>query len=126
MTTYRLGYPSELKRVLQAVLPRRNGVHMPIVRVTPRDSDHRRCAAYDADHYELQVYYVPTTEPNDLDRLEKALGEVSGVRLTTQVRRLLGRNAVTNPDWPDRLGISRRSIHDLRPQVLALISDRAC
>lgn len=125
MTTYRLGYPSELKRELHAVLPRQNEMHPPVVRVTPRDRAEHRCAAYDADHYEVHVYYVPKTDTDELDRLEKALGEVSGVYLTTQVRRMPGSNAVTNPEWPARLGTSRRDLGDLRPQVLALIGDTA-
>ena len=121
MTTYRLPYPAELVRKLQRILPRETAWGMLCVRVTPRDRAQRKCAAYDADHYELQAFYT-TMSPEPLDRLETALAEVCGVYLTTQVRGQ-ERNAVMNPEWPAALGERRRGFHDLRPQVLALIRD---
>jgi hypothetical protein len=121
MTTYRIGLPSVLKRGLEQELPHRDGAMLG-VRVTPRDRAERRCAAYDADHYEVQAYYT-RTDHDALDLLEKAIAELPGVYLTTQVVSERDRNAVTNPEWPVPLGISRRGFHDLRPQVLALISD---
>jgi hypothetical protein len=122
VTTYRTGYPSELKHRLERVLPGQD--RTLVVRVTPRDRAHRKCAAWSADHYEVQAYYAVTSH-DALDVLEKALGEVPGVYLTTQVRTLAGRlrNTVTNPGWPAALGTSRRGLHELRPQVLALIAD---
>lgn len=121
MSTYRLGYPSGLINQLQHSLPRPRGTGSLVVRVTPRDRAERKCAAYDADHYEIQAYYT-TTDPDALDHLEKALRELPGVSVTTQVR---GRecNEVTNPDWPVQLGARRRGFHLLRPQVMALIAD---
>jgi len=110
--------PAILKRQLEATLPSRNGTL--VVRVTPRDSAHRKCAAWNADHFEVQAYYT-TTGPDALDLLERALQELPGVYLTTQVRGP-GRNQVTNPEWPAALGASRRGFFDLRPQVVALIS----
>jgi hypothetical protein len=121
MTTYRLGFPSDLKRKLQNSLPRPHGAGSLVVLVTPRDCAERKCAAYDADHYEIQAYYT-TTDPDALDLLEKALHELPGVSATTQVRGR-ERNEVTNPDWPTCLGIRRRGFHMLRPQVIALIAD---
>lgn len=121
MTTYRIGLPSELKRELEYTLPLQHGTGSPVVRVTPRDRDQRKCAAYGAHHYEVHAFYT-TTDTDSLDLLEKALREIPGVYLTTQVRGR-GRNEVTNPDWPTALGISRRGFRELRPQVLALIGD---
>src|ERR1022692_4318450 len=76
VTTHRIGYPSDLRRQLEGALPRQNGT--PVVRVTPRDRAHRKCAAWSADHYEVQAYYT-TTDSDSLDRLEKALRERPGV-----------------------------------------------
>ncbi len=118
VTIHRM-HPSELRRQLECALPRQNGTLPPVVRVTPRDDAHRKCAAWSAHHYEVQVYYT-TTDSGSLDRLEQALREMPGVYLTTQVRGR-GRNEVTNPEWPAALGASRRGFHDLRPQVLALV-----
>lgn len=122
MTTYRLPYPAELVRKLQGSLPRETAGGMLCVRVTPRDRDQRRCAAYDADHYEVQAFYT-TMSPALLGELEAALAEVPGVYLTTQVCGAGDRNTVINPAWPAALGERRRAFHDLRPQVLALIRD---
>ena len=123
VTTYRLGLPSELKRALISALPRQNDTYSPVVRVTPRDGEGRKCSAYAAEMYEIQAYYT-TTDPGSLDLLQKALGEMPGVFLTTQVRPVRGAgNEVTNSAWPAKLGVSRRGLHQLRPQVLALISD---
>ena len=117
-----LTYPSDLKRQLECTLPRHNGTLAPVVRITPRDGAHRKCAVWSAHHYEVHAYYT-TTSAGALDRLEEALRELPGVYLTTQVRpRGQLRNEVTNPAWPAVLGTSRRGLHDLRPQVLALIS----
>lgn len=121
MTTYQTGLPAELKRRLEYLLPRQHGTCSPSVRVTPRDRTERKCAAYAADHYEVQAYYT-TTDANSLDLLEKALRELPGVYATTQVRRR-GGNELTNPEWPAAAGPGRRGFDDLRPQVIALISD---
>jgi hypothetical protein len=121
MTTYETGLPSDLKRRLEYLLPRQHGTCSPIVRVTPRDHAERKCAAYVADHYEVQAYYT-TTDADSLDLLEKALRELPGVYMTTQVRGR-GRNELTNPEWPAAAGTARRGFHDLRPQVIAFISD---
>jgi hypothetical protein len=118
----RLGLPSEVKRSLEYALPRQGGRYPPVVRVTPRDSSYRKCAAWAADIYEVQAFYT-TTDSGSLDRLEEALGEMPGVVMTTQVRGR-ERNVATNPDWPAALGPARRGFHQLRPQVLAIIGDR--
>lgn len=112
--------PSELKRQLERTLPDREGATL-WVRVTPRDRRERKCAVYAADHYEVQAYYT-STDRHALDLLERALGELPGVYLTTQVHGR-DRNAVTNSAWPAALGERRRGFHDLRPQVLALLRD---
>jgi hypothetical protein len=122
VSTYRLGFPSDLKYRLQNYLPRRHETGSLVVLVTPRDRADRKCAAYDADHYEIQAYYT-TTDSDALDLLEKALRELPGVSATTQVRGGRERNEVTNPDWPAQLGARRRGFHMLRPQVMALIAD---
>lgn len=121
MSTYRLALPSELKRQLQGLLPCQHGTYPPVLRVTARDRAERKCPVYDADHYEVQAYYT-TTDSDSLDLLEKAFRELPGVYATTQVRGR-GHNEVTNPDFPTRLGVSRRGLHQLRPQVIALIGD---
>lgn len=120
MTTNWIGYPSDLKAQLELALPHQDEAGSAVVRVTPRDRGYRKCAAWSAHCYEVQVFYY-TTVPGSLDRLEQALRGTTGVYLTTQVRGNHGRNAVTNPQWPAALGTSRRGLHDLRPQVLALI-----
>ena len=124
MTTYRLKYPAEMKRHLESVLPHRHAASL-VVLVTPRDQAGRKCPAYESHCYEIQAFYTRTS-PEALDRLEEAVRALPGVYLTTQVRddgssRL--RNEVTNPEWPAGLGRSRRGLHGLRAQVLALISD---
>lgn len=121
MSTHRLPYPAELVRKLQVTLPRETAWGSLCVRVTPRDQAQRKCAAYEADHYELQAFYT-TMSPDPLDRLEAALAGMPGVYMTTQVRGT-GHNVVINPDWPAALGEHRRGFQDLRPQVLALIRD---
>lgn len=75
MTTCRVGLPSDLKRRLERSLPRHDGAVLG-VQVTPRDRAERKCAAYDADHYEIQAYYTRTGY-GALDQLEKALAELS-------------------------------------------------
>lgn len=124
MTTYHLPYPADLAKTLQGTLPRETALGMLCVRVTPRDHAQRRCAAYDADHYEVQAFYT-SMNPDALERLEAALAALPGVYSTTQVRGHGGndRNTVLNPEWPAALGERRRGFHDLRPQVLALIHD---
>lgn len=116
-------YPPELKRRLESALPRCEGIR-PTVRVTPRDGDYRRCAVWSARYFEVQVFYT-CTSTGALDGLEQALRETPGAYLTTQVRGC-GRNGlaneVTNPEWPAALGVKRRGLHDLRPQVLALVN----
>jgi hypothetical protein len=121
VSTYQLGFPSDLKNQLQHSLPRPHEAGWLTVRVTPRDRAERKCPAYEAHHYEIQAYYA-TTDPDALDLLEKALRELPGVFATTQVRGR-ERNEVTNPNWPMRLGTRRRGLHMLRPQVMALIAD---
>jgi hypothetical protein len=120
MTLHRM-YPSELRHQLERTLPYQNGTLSTVVRVTPRDRDHRKCAVWNADHYEVQAYYT-TSNSTSLDRLKEAMRELPGVYMTTQVR-YVGRlrNLLTNPEWPAALGTSRRGLHDLRPQVLALV-----
>lgn len=85
MSTIKLGLPSELKRRLEYSLPSQPGAGRPAVRVTPRDRRERRCAAYAADHYEVQAF-TTTTSADSLRALEEALQAVPGVYATTQVR----------------------------------------
>lgn len=122
MPTRGLGLPSELKRSLEYRLPRQNGLYSPAIHVTPRDSEFRKCAAYIAEFYEVQTFYT-TTDLNSLDVLEEALGALPQVYMTTQVHSR-GRNMVSNPEWPDALGASRRGFDELRPQVIALFSTK--
>lgn len=122
MTTHRLPYPAELKRMLQGALPCPPTGGVLHVQVTPRDRGQRKCSAYKADHYELQAFYT-TMSSTSLDQLEAALAKLPGVYVATQVCGEKGHNAVTNPAWPTELGTGRRGFRDLRPQVLALIRD---
>lgn len=122
MPTYRTVLPAELRHQLEDLLPRQHGVCRPVVQVTPRDRGGRKCPAYEADHYEVRAFYT-TTDADSLDLLEKALREMPGVYVATQVRRVRGRNEVTNSEWPAAAGTVRRGFHDLRPQVIALIAD---
>lgn len=117
--------PSDFKIHLEAELPTYRKLPAN-VRLTPRDKDERPCAAYKADHYEVQAYYT-TVSYESLDVLEESLRTVPGVYATTQVRRssdrVTAKNVFTNPAWPPGLGIERRDRRDLRPQVLALVRD---
>jgi hypothetical protein len=127
MSTLRLGMPADLKRRLEHSL--RSGTrHRPVVRVTPRDHRERKCAAYEADHYEVQAYYT-TTSAGSLSVLEEVLRSVPGVYATTQVRAIDPgaslANTFTNPAWPPALGTRRRDRDRLRPQVIAFIKDTA-
>jgi hypothetical protein len=126
LSAYRLGLPSDFKRRLQASLPAYSGVPVSVGDPVPRNRQERRCAAYEADHYEVRAFYT-TVSRESLDMLEEALKAVPGVYATTQVRRASDRvtapNVFTNPDWPPPLGTERRDRNDLRPQVLALIRD---
>ena len=96
MTTYRIGYPSDVKRKLEQLLPRL-GSSTLTVKVTPRDRAERKCPVWDADHYEVHAYYT-TTSPDVLDQLEKAISELPGVYLTTQVRGSSGSNIIIYSD----------------------------
>lgn len=125
MTTYKLGTPASLKRLLAGSLPGHGG--QPVVRVTPRDRCERRSAAYDADHYEVSAFYT-SSSADALASLEEALKAVPGVYLTTQVHALAGSacprvSTFTNPAWPAPLGTARRDRNELRPQVIALMKD---
>ncbi len=124
MSARTLGMPADLKRRLTYSLPGHGGT--PAVRITPRDRNERKCAAYAADHYEIQAYYT-TTSADVLTALEEALKAVPGVYATTQVRindpGVSLANTFTNPEWPHALGAGRRDRDSLRPQVIALIRD---
>lgn len=117
---YPIGTPAQVRHNLENLLPRQHGKYAPAVRVTPRDSSERVCAAWAAHHYEVQAFYT-TTDPAALDALEAVLRDVPGVYLTTQIRSRDGANEVTNPAWPASAGTARRGFRDLRPQVLAHI-----
>jgi len=110
--------PSELKRRLESALPRQP--EAPFVRITPRDHDERRCPARCADHFEIAASYTDA-DPRLLEPLEKALGEVPGVYLTTRIHGW-GR-PISNYDWPVAWIRRCRGFGNLRPQVLALIRD---
>ncbi len=130
MSVHTLGSPSQFRDRLQYALPRQRGVE-PFISVTPRGADERRCAAWSADHYEVNAYYV-TSDVASLGPLEDALRAVPGVYLTTKVHpapRDTAKpghrpgNMFTNPDWPPALGSRRRDRDDLRVQVIVLIRD---
>ena len=126
MTTYTLGLPAQLRDRLQRLLPRYTG-YPAVVRVIPLNAKHKRCAAYEADHYQVQAYTY-TYNRDHLNDLEAALKAEPGVYATTQVHTLRDAtgtlvNVFTNPDWPPPLGIARRDRNSLRPQVMALIKD---
>jgi hypothetical protein len=119
--------PADLRRRLEYALPRQHGRYPPVVRVTPRDRDEHRCAAWAADHYEVHAYYT-TSDTGSLGPLEDALKAAPGVYLTTQVhghQPPAGQpgNMFTNPAWPAALGTARRDRNSLRAQVIALIGD---
>lgn len=131
MSTLRLPYPAALRDQLQDTLPRDHAGQKPGVIITPRGTDHRRCAAYDAAYYEVQVFYVVNALPL-LGPLEAALRALPGVFMTTQVRWVDPQapgepmtNTFTNPDWPAKLSAARRDRNRLRVQVIALIEDPA-
>jgi hypothetical protein len=125
MSTLTLPYPATLRHHLQRSLPRQAG-YQAGVRVTPRDRYEGRCAAYAADHYEVQAHYV-TGALDSLVFLEEAFAAIPGVYMTTQVHPAgtpaKPDSTFTNPDWPTKLGIKRRDRRRLRPQVIALIRD---
>lgn len=122
MSTRTLGMPADLRRRLEYILPRQRGTYPPFVRVTPRDADERRCAAWASDHYEVHAFYT-TSDTGSLAALEAAFQDVPGVYLTTQVDSSGGRTVFNNPAWPAPLGSDRRDRDSLRIQVIALIRD---
>jgi hypothetical protein len=71
--------PADLKHRLADPLPSQEYGVRRVVRVAPRDSRERGCAAYEADHYEVQAYYYTTTSADALNVLEAALKAVPGV-----------------------------------------------
>lgn len=100
-----LPLPSELRDRLRWRLP-----HFPAVQVIPRDTNERRCPAYEADHLEVVAYYTDATCSRE--SLEVALAATPGIYATIQVS---GRYRI--PDgWP----ISYRNQGTFRPQVRAL------
>lgn len=115
MSTRTLPSPSQLRDQLKDELPDIRGRGR--VEVTPRDRDGRRCAAWDAEFYEVAAYYVAMG--TSLDRLEAALQARIGTVRTTQIT---GNPAeIRDADWP---GFARRcDRQSLRPQVLAMIAD---
>jgi hypothetical protein len=124
MSTQTLGMPAGLRRRLEYSLPRQRDRYPPVVRVTPRDRNERRCAAWAADHYEVHAFYT-TSDTASLGPLEDALKATPGVYLTTQVHGHAEQpgNVFSNPVWPAALGAARRDRHSLRQQVIALIND---
>jgi hypothetical protein len=123
VTVTTLGQPAELAAALKRQLACHAG--HAFITVIPRDEQEFRCAGWQADHYEVCVYYtvlVATT----LTVLEEQLRDVPGVYATTQVHGdplMPRRNIFSNPGWPQRLGERRRDRDEMRPQVLALIRD---
>jgi hypothetical protein len=113
--------PAELRQQLEYTLPG-DARSRVMVKVTPRDHAELKCAAYEADHYEIQAYYHRMGHEL-LGPLQRALQEVPGVYLTTQIWGNFPQRGTTvsNPDWPERLGSKRREGHLLRPQVMGLI-----
>lgn len=124
MSTYTLPYPADLEDRLECSLPHGSGCRAA-VHVTPRDEQHRKCAVWQADHHEISAHYS-VMNPDLLGPLEEALQAVPGVYLTTRIQGLHSEGVkISNPDWPAKLGTSRRGRGELRPQVLALIHDLA-
>lgn len=125
MSVDKLRMPADLEHYLRRKLPTQ-GINTPIVKVTPRDEEHHKCAVWLADHYEVAAYYYVTSH-DLLVPLEEALRQVAGVYLITQ---LWGDGyqtrsvTVSNPDWPEFLGTKRRGGDFLRPSVRALMSDQ--
>ena len=95
-----------------------------MVTITPRGRDERRCPAYAADHYEVNVFYA-ASDLAALDPLEEALKAEPGVYLTTRVHADSAQPWFSNPGWPPALGSKRRDRNQLRVQVIALMSDPA-
>lgn len=113
MSTHTLPGPARLRDQLRYLVD-----DAGYVQVTPRDKDGRRCAAWDAEWYEVAAFYMYTGTP--LDPLEEKLRALPGVCRTTQVQ---AEGQARDPDWP---GFARRynpGYNPLRPQVLALIAD---
>jgi hypothetical protein len=116
MSTRTLPSPAQLRDELKYSLP---GIrlHGGYVQVTPQDREGRRCAAWEAEWYEIAAYYIEMGRP--LDELEAALKAWPGVIRTTQVTGYPAQ--VRDADWP---GFTRRrGTDDLRPQVLAHVGD---
>jgi len=129
MGVHGLGTPADLARHLERVLPQVPGSWIRVI-VIPRNTAEKKCALWEADHYEVRVMYTQMNEKL-LEPLEKALQERPEVFLTTQVvpfhsgsRGERVRNMVTNKAWPPKLGTLRRDFHALRPQVIALMTDQ--
>lgn len=120
MTVRTLSMPTEFRRAVEYRVSRLTG-RFPGVKVTPRDKDEHRCAAWCADHYEVQAYYTDST--GSFAELEEALRTITGVYLTTQVTSNRDGAEFSNPDWPGPLGAVRGDSKNLRSQVIALVKD---
>ena len=127
MSTDTLGYPAQLRDRLKITLPQdiRSGPVM--VHMEPKDKEHRKCAAWAADHYEVAAFYASMGPSEDFlyARLEEALRELPETYLTTQLQ---GHGdydrpgmTLSNPDWPVRYPQG----NTLRQQVRALMRDSA-
>lgn len=125
MSTRTLPYPAELERWMAREMP-----DMPHVRVIPRDKDGRKCAAWEADCYEVHVCPVATPSPSQFDGLEVALRAWPGCYRVTRVgwegepatltRESTKVYKIADPGWPTK---SRASDVYTRPMVWALIGD---
>jgi hypothetical protein len=127
MNTDTLGYPAQLRDRLKITLPQdiRSGPVM--VHMEPKNKEHRKCAAWAADHYEVAAFYASMGPSEDFlyARLEKALRDLLETYPTTQLQ---GHGdydrpgmTLSNPDWPVRYPQD----NTLRQQVRALMRDPA-
>ena len=125
MSARTLGYPREMGWWIAGKLP-----ELPHVNVIPRDPGGRRCAAADADYYEVHVCPVATPGPAELDVIEEAMRAWPGCFRVTRVgfegepetlfRESTMAYKIADPDWPTR---AKASDVYTRPMVWALIRD---
>jgi hypothetical protein len=101
-----IAYPGDIKALVSLQIP-----GYPTIDVIPRDKDQKRCAAYEATHWEVIAYY--TDLGHDLDELAAIFGGMWAVSMTMVYKR--------PGDIPRWWPIHYRSTYLWRPQVRCLM-----
>lgn len=99
--------PAEVRRLVQDKLPE------PSVLVIPRDARLSRCSAYQAEFYEIAVYYADMRHPLVTVETDLRYNVHPSIEQTTRIDAF----GIFNPAWR----IHYRDLESMRPQVRALM-----